>query len=161
MNIDLSPLVNAAISLGAVVIAALGSWALARLAAWLGVSRQSAAIQAFDDALTRSIQAGAAAAAGEIAAKGWNHVDVKNLIIGMGARYALDKAVPALKGIGLDPSDPNGATTAYITAELNRLFPTAIAPIAASPVTPPLPPSPPGTTADDLNRAELQSGATS
>ena len=35
--------------------------------------------------------------------------------------------IPALQSVGLDPSDPNGATTAYITQELNRIFPVAMA----------------------------------
>lgn len=136
-SIDFSPVLQSVIGLCALALTALGSWALHRLAGYLGVSQQSAAISAFDDALTRAVHAGASAAQNEIATKGWDHVDVKNQVVAMGIGYAIEHFAPALKGIGLDPTDPNGATSDYLKAEINRIFPTAMASVAASPVTPP------------------------
>lgn len=152
MTVDLSPIESAAISLAAVALSTFGTWALYRLADLFHISRQNVAIQGFDNALVKSVQAGAGAVNDEIKAKGWDHVDVKSSIVALAAPYAMAKFAPALKSIGLDPADPGGATTRYLTDELNRIFPTAMIPVAQSPVTPP---SPPGTTADDLNIAEL------
>lgn len=157
MTIDLSPLVGAALSLCAIAITTVGSWALARMARRLGIDANSAAMADFDDGLKRAVHAAAGQAQDLIAAKGYDHVETKNAIVELAAPYMIAKFAPALRSVGLDPADPGGATTAYLTAELNRVLPTAIAPIAASPAMPlgpPLSPSPPGTTAD-LNRAEL------
>lgn len=153
MTVDLSPVIGAVISLCALAITTLGGWALARLAQKLGVQANNAAVAAFDDAINKSVQAGAAELQHLIEAKGWSHPETKNAIVAWAAPYAIDKFKDALKGVGLDPGN-RALTEDTIRAALNRAFPTAIAPVAASPVTPPLP-SPPGTTAADLNAAEL------
>lgn len=151
MTIDLSPVVGATLSLCAVALTTFGTWAIARLARKLGIQANNAAVVAFDDALARSVHAGASALQQTIAAKGYDHPETKNAILAFAAPYAIDKFAPALKGIGLDPADPF-TTGNYLREELDRIFPTAMTAIAASPVTPP---SPPGTTAADLNRGEL------
>lgn len=138
---DLSPIVNAAVQLAAIVIIAVGTWAIQRAVAYaqayFRVKVNSAIVQGFDDALARAVHAAAGQAEDLVKAKGWDHPDVKNTIVRLAVEYALNKSIPALKMIGLDPADPGGATTRYLTDELNRIFPTAIAPVAASPVTPP------------------------
>lgn len=138
MTVDLSPVVATVVSLCAISLSTFGTWALGRLARKLGVQANSEAVIAFDDALTRSVRAGAAAAQGVIAARGWDHPDVKNAVIAFAAPYAIDKFAPALRAIGLDPTDPR-ATQAYIRSELDRIFPTAMTAVANSPVTPRLP----------------------
>lgn len=153
MTIDLSPVFGAVLSLCAIALTTFGTWAIGRLATKLGIQANNEAVQAFDDALTKAVHAGAMGAQDLIAANGYDHPAVKNTILAIAAPYAISKFAPALKGIGLDPTDPI-KTTNYLKAELDRIFPTAMVPIAASPVTPPAP-SPPGTTAADLNRAEL------
>lgn len=154
MTVDLAPVVTAVVGLCAVAMTTFGSWALTRLAQKLSVQANNAAVAAFDDAIRKSVQAGASALQGEIAAKGWSHPEVKSAIVAWGAPYAMERFKDAMRGVGLDPDDPV-VTAGTVEAALNRAFPTAIAPVAASPVTPPLPPSPPGTTAADLNRAEI------
>jgi|ERR1041385_2358644 hypothetical protein len=138
MNVDLTPIIQAVLGLAAIAITTLGTLAVKRLADWLGVQANSAAVTQLDAALTRAVHAGASEAQDLIREKGWDHVDVKNAIVASGARIVIDKFAPALKSVGLDPADPNGATTKYLTEELSRIFPTAIAPVAASPVTPPV-----------------------
>lgn len=136
--VDLAPLLQALVSLAVVAIGSLGGWAIQRLAKKLGVDRNATAMAAFDAALERAIRAGAGQMTDLIRDRGWDHVEVKNAILAAAANYAVARAGPALKAVGLDPADPGGATSAYLAAELDRLFPTAIAPVAASPVTPPL-----------------------
>lgn len=141
MTVDLSPMISAALALCALTLTTVGTWAIGRLAAKLGIEANSAAVKGFDDALNKSVQAGAGFAQAEIAAKGYDHPDVKSAIVAFGAQYAVEKFAPALKAVGLDPANP-AATSAYLTAELNRVFPLAMTPVAASPTTPPAPPSP-------------------
>ena len=138
---DLSPIEQPIIALAGVVVTAAAGWLAQRVAAYLGIKKNDAAMQSFDAALTRAVQAGASGAQGLIKQKGWDHVDVKNAVIAAAAPIAIARFAPALASIGLDPSDPHGATTAYVTAELNRVFPTAMTGVAASPVTPPTPPA--------------------
>jgi hypothetical protein len=106
------------------------------------------------------VQAGASAAHGLIAARGYDHVEVKSVILAAAAPYAIAKFAPALKGIGLDPDNPRD-TSAYLAKELDRIFPTAMTAFAQSPVTPPapLPVFPAGSmTTAELNAAEAARG---
>ena len=138
MSVDLSPVINAALSLAGIGIITIGTWAIHKAAGYLGVQQNNAAIAGLDDALTRAVHDGASVLESDIKTKGWDNPDVRNAIVSVALTYLTSKAVPALKAAGLDPADPSGATTRYLTDELNRIFPTAIAPVAASPVTPPV-----------------------
>lgn len=140
---DLTPIEQPIIALAGIVVTAAAGWLAQRLGSYLGIKRNDAAMQAFDAALARSVQAGASGAQDLIKAKGWDHVDVKNSIVATAAPILITRFAPALVGVGLDPADPGGTTTAYVTAELNRIFPTAMTAVAASPVTPPAPPPAP------------------
>ena len=136
---DLTPIFQSVIGLCAIGITAAGTWALARVAGHFKISAQNAVVKGFDDALTKAVQAGAGSAMSLVQSKGWTDPAVKSAVLDFAAPYMIAKFAPALASIGLDPTDPNGATTAYINAELNRVFPLAMAPVAASPVTPPAP----------------------
>lgn len=155
MPVDLSPIFEALIGVCAVALTTFGSWALGRLAQKIGVQTNNEAIRAFDEALAKSIQAGASALQGLIHQRGYDSPEVKSAIVAWAVPYAVSKFSPALRSIGLDPNNA-AATGAYLRAELDRIFPLAMTPIGASPVTPPLQPSPPGTTANDLNRLEAE-----
>ena len=137
-TVDVSPILQAVVGLAAAALTAFGGVITAKVAQHFNISMNSTAMKAFDDALTRAIQAGAADAQAQIAIKGWDHIDVKNEVLATAASYAINKSVPALKGIGLDPNNP--ATSTYLRAELGRMFPAAMAQIAASPTTPPTQP---------------------
>lgn len=135
MAVDWAPVIATVISLCAVALTTFGSWAIARLAKKLGVEANSAAIQGFDDALAKAIHAGAVNAQDLIATLGYGHADVKNAVLAFAANYTGAKFAPALRGINLDPDDQ--ATSRYLMAELDRIFPTAMTTVAASPVMPP------------------------
>lgn len=149
MTLDLTPILTPLLQLAGIALAAGATWAVGRAASYFHISAQNTAIQAFDDALVRSIHAGAGAAADAIKANGYDHVDVQSQIVAWAAPYAMEKFGPALKNIGLDPNDP-AATTRYITDELNRVFPAAITLYAASPATF----TPGSMTTEQLNAAE-------
>lgn len=135
-TVDLTPIIQALLSLAALVITILGTMVVNRIATWVGIQSNSAALAQFDAVLTKAVQSAASDADNLIRAKGWDHPDVKSAIVAAGAGIAIAKFTPALISMGLDPSDPNGATTQYLKEELSRIFPTAMAPVAASPVTP-------------------------
>jgi len=156
MEVDLSPIFGAVISLCAIALTTFGTWALSRFARKLGIEANSEAIQAFDDALGKAIQAGAGAMRDTIAAKGYDHIETKNAILAFALPYAVAKFAPALRSIGLDPDNP-AATDTYLRAELNRLFPTAMMPVAASPVTPPV--SPPVFPAGSMTTGQLNTAS--
>jgi hypothetical protein len=154
-EVDLTPIIVAVISLSGMALTTVGTWALGRLAQWLNIRRNSAAIQAFDEAIAKAVHAGAGEFQNMILADGYGSIKVKSAILAAAAPYAIARFAPALKGIGLDPNDP-AATSDYLTKELDRIFPTAMTEFARSPVTPPapLPVFPAGSvTTAELNTA--------
>lgn len=140
MSVDLSPILSTLIQLGAIALMALGGVAIQRLATKLGLDARGAVAQQLDDALNKSIAAGAMSASEVIRERGWDHPVVKNLVVGGAAQYLALKWPDLLKKAGIDAGNPAYARD-EILALLNRAYPTAMAPIAASPVTPPATPA--------------------
>jgi hypothetical protein len=136
MHPDLTPIVGSAITLCAIALTTVGAWALKRLPTHLGVQTNTVAMQSLDEALTRAIQSGAAAAQEVIKVHGWDHPEVKSQVLASALDYAAANCGPALKAAGINLADWAG-TESYLHGELERLFPTAMAPIVYSPVTPP------------------------
>ena len=96
-------------------------------------------IAQFDDALSKSITFGVTAAQSAIKAKGWDHIDVQNQVLGTALNYAVTNFPTALAGVGLSANtgDPHNLET--IKNALKRAFPDAMAKASASPATPPTP----------------------
>lgn len=142
MTVDLSTVIQAVIGLCATAITIFGGIALTALAKRLNVQVSTAQVAMFDDALGKSLAAGVSASTAAIAAKGWDHIDVKNHVIGLALNTAVSKFPAALKGVGLsaDLSDPMNVKT--ITEALERALPAAFTAAAASPATPPAPVQP-------------------
>jgi len=145
MTVDLSPVLSTAIQLGALGLMVVGGWAIQRLAVKLGVDAHAAVANQLDQVVNKAIATGAAAANDTIKAKGWDHPDVKNQVLAVAAVALRSEAPGLLKKAGIDLGDPVTAA-ARIQTLLNRAFPTAMAPVAASPVTPPTPVAAPPTT---------------
>lgn len=139
MTVDLSPILSSLVQLGALALMAVGGWAIQRFAAKMKVDTDSALVRKLDDALNKSIAAGATGLNNEIKQKGWDHPDVKNAVIRAGAAYLTNNWPDLLKEVGIPPG---GSTSTYMKIQslLDRAFPTAIGPVANSPATPPIPP---------------------
>jgi len=136
-GVDVSPIVNIVLQLIAMVLLAFGAWAVARAASWLKINSNSAAVDAFDDALAKAIAAGLQSSTSVIAREGWDSVNVKNATLAAAAPILIAKFPDALKGVGLDPDNPAQIST-LVDAALDRAFPEAAAKAAASPATPPV-----------------------
>lgn len=145
MTVDLSPVLSTLIQLGALALMALGGLAIQRLATKLGLDANSAIARQLDAALDKSIAAGAMSASEMIKARGWDHPEVQNLVVAKGASYLAAQWPGLLKQAGIDLDNPAYASDRIATL-LTRAYPTAMAPIAASPVTPPAPSPAAGAT---------------
>lgn len=140
MTVDLSPLIQAAISLGVVALSTVGTWAIARLAQKLGVEKNSAAMANMTSAAMHGISFAAMTLQTLITAKGWAHPDVQNQLVAAGAQYVADKFPDVLKQAGIDPTTPAGQQA--IADLVMRTLPAGTAAAAASPTTPAAPPAP-------------------
>ena len=138
MTVDLSPLLSSLVQVGALALMALGGVAIQRLSTKLGLDAHAALTKQLDDALNKSIAAGAMDATSLIKARGWDHPDVKSAVLASAAAYLMAMWPGLLKSAGIDLGNPAYAQ-AKIAALLTRAFPAAMTPIAASPATPPAP----------------------
>ena len=138
MTVDLSPVLTPLMQLAGLGLMVVGGVVLRRLAAKLGLDANSTIAKQLDDALDKSIAAGAMSASDMIKSRGWDHPEVKNVVVASAARYLAAQWPGLLKKAGIDVNNPAYARE-RIAALLTRAFPTAMAPIAASPVTPPAP----------------------
>lgn len=131
--VDLTPIVQATIGIGAIAISVFGSWALNNLARRLGIEISSAQRARFDQAISKAAQAGAVAAEDMARVRGWDHPDVRNQMIAQGLSYAVSRFDATMKEVGLDPAKPENLMR--IRGAIERVLPVAAAPIAASPIT--------------------------
>jgi hypothetical protein len=136
-SIDISPITNALLAVAGTALLAVGTWAVGRAARWMNLQSNATAVSAFDDALGKALAAGLQSSSALIAQKGWDHIDVKNATLAAAAPILVAKFPDALKGVGIDVSDPS-QTAAKVTAALDRAFPAAVTKAAASPATPPV-----------------------
>lgn len=139
MTVDLTPLFQGVIAVAASAIGVFGSIALRQVAAKWHIDVTQAQNDNFDDALNKAITAAAMAAQKEIAAKGYDHVDVKNTVLSGALSYVAAKFPDALAGAGLSSNIGDARNAAAITAALTRAYPAAMTVVAASPATPPTP----------------------
>lgn len=142
---DLSPITDLLLQGAGAIVLGLAGWATQRLIAWLNLKVSAQQTAALDGALQKALTYGIQQAKTTIDAKGWDHVDVKNQVLGTALDTMVQKFPDALKGIGVDLADPKVGP--IVTAMLDRAFPAAATVAVASPVTPP---GPAATAADPL-----------
>lgn len=134
MTVDLQPLITSLVGLAALAITTIGTLAVKRIADYVGIKISDQKMKLLDSVLSKAVASGAMQANDIIAAKGWDHPEVHNAVIAKAMNYAIEKFPDALTMAGLDPTDP--ATAGHLESALQRILPTAIAPVAASPATP-------------------------
>lgn len=136
----LDPIIQTVLQVMAMAIASVAIWAITRVAQHFGLKVSAEQSAQFDGALTKLVQSGVAKANDLIEAHGWDHVAVKNATIAGAMTGAAAKFPDALAGVGLSPDDP--AFGQKLREALERIYPAAMAEVAASPATPPAPAPP-------------------
>lgn len=139
--VNLNPLIEAAVGIGATALSIFGSIALNALRKRYSAQLSESQATAYQGALDKGLQYAVTQITGEIEKKGWGHIDVRNHAVDIGFNYVLAREPEALAGVGLSPKfdDPN--TRLVLTQALTRTLPTAFTLAAASPATPAAPPS--------------------
>ena len=100
MEVDLSPILNVAIDLLAVVLMALGTWALAKLGRKLGLEADDQVRLYLNDALERGI--GWAKEKATRDAQDLARVEVRNKAVAEAVNYVIERVPDALKHFELD-----------------------------------------------------------
>ena len=145
------------------VIGAMLIWLLKQLLAWIGIKIREDRIAALNRAVDKAMTYAVVKTEDMIRDRGWDSVETRSEILARAAPVLENKFAETLKANGIDMSDPE--CRRLIREQMERMFPDVATRAAASPATPGsvavpvavvLPPSPPGTTADDLNREELE-----
>jgi hypothetical protein len=125
-------------------VAAILSAMLWKLAAKFGIEATAADKANLETETKAALTFGAVKATDVIAAKGWDHVDVHNVVLADGLNYFLARfpdrstAIAAQAGV-LNPAAPSQAKDVAVTETLMTRLPEAMAAAAASPATPPAP----------------------
>lgn len=140
MNVDISGIETDVLQALAGVLLGFGIWLIKVLAAHFSQVISSAQVQAWDDALNKLLALGFSKSNELIKDKGWDHVDVKNAVIGVAASEAASKFPAALKGVGINPTNLTAVAETKIQDALTRAYPNAASSAAYSVVTPPAPP---------------------
>lgn len=133
MTVDLTPLLQAAMSLAVLVLGTVGTWALTRLGQKLGIQTTQAQQQQIETVINKAVQAGAVLAEDAARTHGWDHPVVKSQILASAIQYAADRFPDTLKQAGIDPS--NAADAAQLRSAIARALPAAVTPVASSPAT--------------------------
>jgi hypothetical protein len=133
------------------IILAIGTWATKRLLDWLGVKTSAQAAANLDQALEKAVTYGIQQAQEGIKTKGWDHIDVRNQVIGAALPYMQAHFADTLRSVGADPTMED-----TIKRALDRAFPQAAAKAAASPATPPITAPIPPTTAELATQPGVQ-----
>jgi hypothetical protein len=153
MTVDFSNVIQSVLGLCAVGISIFGGIALQRLAAHFNVQISAQQTATFDDALNKALAFGVVKSEAAIAAKGWDHPDVKNQVVGLALNYAVSRFPAALTAVGLSSSVSDPVNVKTITDALQRALPAAMTAAAASPATPPAPGLSATTTAATVGAA--------
>lgn len=133
MDIDLTPVLQPLLEIIVAVLGAAISYAALRLAQRLHINVSAERQQLFDQALHKALTYGIGQAHDAIAAKGWDHPEVKNAVLRDALAAVVVKFPDAIRGVGLTPD----AASLAVREALERAWPSAAAAAAASPVTPP------------------------
>lgn len=132
MQVDLTPLIQAAANAGVPIVAAFAVPLLVRLARRAGISLTEEQQQQIEAAIVRAAEVGAQGAEHLAAAKGWDHPDVRDEFVAKGLQYLLDHEAPA---IGRAADIVPGSVTLYLQQRLVAAAPAALAKIAVLPTT--------------------------
>lgn len=141
-------------------VAAILCGVLWKIAAYFGIKATAEDQAKLGDEAKIALTQAIVAAGPMIAAKGWDHVDVKNQIVADALNFFLqrnpDRATAIATAAGVaNPAAPSAAKSAAITQSLLARLPDAASQAAASPATPPVePPKPaPQVIVDPANAA--------
>lgn len=137
MNTGLQQIELQILQLFALIVGAMVVYALKRLAELLGIKLSQNKVDMLNSAVDKAMTYAVTQAAGEIAAKGWDHVDSRNAVINTAINVISDKFADTLKANGVDLS--NLDDQARVMQMMERMWPDVAARAAASPVTPPTP----------------------
>lgn len=142
-SVDISPIVQAAITVCATALSVFGSMALLAIAKRFNVQVSAGQAANYDAALDKALQYGVTQSTQLIKDKGWDHVDTQSAVVADALNYVVKREPAALAGVGLsgDFNDPH--TRTIIEQALTRALPAAFTSAAASPATPPAPASAP------------------
>jgi hypothetical protein len=146
--VDWTPAINIIFTIVGIVATALAG----ALATWITVkvntklngsisADQRAALEvAAKSAVTFGLTTGSTQIKNLIAARGWDHIDVKSAALASAGNYMISQFPDTVKAAGFDISSPSAiaaTTTALKTTLLSRVFPAVVTEVAASPATPP------------------------
>ena len=134
MQVDLSPLVEAAVGLAATALTIFGSMALRAAERKWNFQLTEAQTAAWDSALTKAVTYAGTKTEDLIKAKGWDHPDVKNAVLAQAESYLVLRFPQVLAAQGLDYTSPSAKDV--IRSALARALPSAFTSLAASPATP-------------------------
>lgn len=131
----LTPILQAAGIAAATLITAAVGYLVKKMGDKLGPEAQAQVAKNMDDMAAKAISAGVMASQDLIREKGWDHPQVQNEIVRVGANYAIAKFSDTIKAAGVDPASTVGAEN--IRALITRALPAGTAAAEASPTTPP------------------------
>lgn len=129
-------------------VAAIACAVLWKIAGYFGIKASAEDQAKFADEAKVALTQAIVVAGPEIAAKGWDHVDVKNQIVANALNFYLQRypdrstAIATAAGVA-NPSVPSNAKSAAVAQSLMARLPDAASQAAASPATPPVEPPKP------------------
>ena len=141
MQVDISPLVQAAVGLAAASLSIFGGVALTALTRRFNVQTSAGQAALYETALSKAITFGVTQLQGTIKARGWDHIETQNQVVDTALTYIVAREPAALAAVGLTPSMDDEHSREVLTQALQRALPSAYAAAAASPATPPAPPA--------------------
>ena len=132
---DISALTNELLQALGVIALAAAMLAIKRLLAWLSITVTASQSDLLNAIVGHGLDWAISLASREIATKGWDHPDIKSVVLRDATDYLIQHAMPGLKQAGIDTSDTRASARALMPI-LERTFSGAMAKAAASPATP-------------------------
>lgn len=126
MTIDLTGVEAAALQLAGIVLIAVLSMVGRAVLARLNLQLTAAQRGELDDIAKRALSAAYTTTIASAKSAGWDHVQIKNDVLGHAVLYAIQRFPDAMKRAGIDPTDPVAAGD-KLAGLLTRLY----SPIAA------------------------------
>jgi hypothetical protein len=135
LSVDLAPFFNDLFALLAAAAAGMVVWVAQRVAALLHLKISAQTGSLLESAAFNSATYGLGKVQALIAAKGWDHAEVKSQAVALAIPYFTSRFPGALKAAGVNLNDPV-ALSATVEGLLERVFPDAVSAAASSPATP-------------------------
>ena len=138
---DISQLVNELLQALGVVLLGFALYGAKWLGTYLGIKVTAEQATMLDQIAENALDWAIARASSAIAAKGWDHPDVKSQILAAALNYAQQNAQGGLQKAGIDTSSQLSSAEG-LAPIIERSFADAMGRAAASPATPPASPVP-------------------